>query len=192
MFTTLVLAITGFAVLIGLLSGHLLGRDLVRRRCWVYVALALSVAGLAAIMWGAGEIAEGWQRRGWPETRGVVLDSRVEGTRAYHPEVVYQYTVDGNVYRDSTVLHQPSFGGRSRRYEVAVKEAALYAAGDSVPVYYDPAEPQHSDLITSVFWADYATAGVGAVLLGFGVCLWLMWIRRRSGENDSSLADAAP
>lgn len=192
MFAMLIATTVGSAVLIGLLAGYLLGRDLVHRRYWFYVAGALVVLGLAVILWGAAEITDGWQRRSWPVTRGVVLESRVEGARAYHPEVVYQYTVDGNVYRDSTILHQPSFGGRSRRYEVAVKEAALYAPGDSVGVYFDPVEPQRSDLVTSLYWADYATAGVGAVLLGLGVCLWLMWIRRRPAESDSSLAGSVP
>jgi len=167
------------ASLIGMGAGFLLGRGLLRSRRWVVVALSLLIVGVILTFLGAVRVTHGWQRRAWSSTAGTIIESRVEGVRAYHPEVVYEYWVDGVLYRDSTVLHQPSFGGRKRRHDVAVKEAALYIPGGPVTVFYDPFAPQNSDLLTSVFWADYAITGLGAMLVGLGVCFGLLWARRR-------------
>lgn len=175
----------------GVFVGFLLGRDLLHSRGWIYVSVGLLIAGLALTLVGANRVTDGWQRRTWPSATGTIVESRVEGVRAFHPEVVYEYMVEGIPYRDSTILHQPSFGGKRKRYDVATTEAALYAPGDTVSVFYDPAAPRVSDLVTSIFWADYATTGVGGTLLAMAACFGLAWLRRRPPGSDSSLDSSA-
>ena len=170
---------------LGVVIGFLLGRDTLSHRGWLLVSAGLLIAGLGLTIVGSRLVTREWSKRSWPSTTGTILESRVEGERAYHPEVVYEYTVDSVRYRDSTILHQPAFGGKRKRYDVAIHEAALYAPGDTAPVFYDPSSPQNSDLVTSIFWADYAITGVGATLLAAAFCFGLAWLRRRTAPDSS-------
>jgi hypothetical protein len=191
----LAFTVTVVSLLLGAASGLLFGRDMIRKSYWIWIAVGVFLAGLVLTVLGSELVAAGWQRRNWPSTSGTIIVSKIEGERAYHPEVVYSYTVAGQTYRDSTILHQPAFGNRVKRYDVASKEAALYAPGETIPVYYDPRAPQNSDLVTSVFWAEYEKTGLGAVLIGIASCLAVMLLRRRrlpSAPEDSRVAQSAP
>jgi hypothetical protein len=172
------------ALLLGLGVGFLLGRSVSLRKYWYYVSAGLFVVGLALTWLGAGRVQREWHHRSWPSVAGTVLDSRVAGTRAFHPVVVYEYRVGSVTYRDSTGLHQPSFGGKRKRYDVAVKAAAEYVPGMTVPVHYNPANPSESVLKISVYWADYGITGVGALLVALGVCLTIAMVRSRSGSPE--------
>lgn len=90
--------------------------------------------------------------------------------------IVYEYTVEGTVFRDSTALQQPSFGGRQRRKEVADAERDLYIPGQDVAVLYDPANPSRSYLGRSLHWSVYGRTGTGAVLFGVGLCFLLLYL----------------
>jgi len=127
------------------------------------VAVVLALVGAWLTIDGSFALIEGFQSRNWPIVPGVVVDSRVEGTRAFHPEVVYEYTVDGARYRDSTSLQQPSFGGRRRRKEVAEVEKGLYSPGEEVAILYNPENPAVSYLGRHIHWSVYGRTGTGAV-----------------------------
>jgi len=140
---------------------------------------ALGLVGGLVAVYGAASIRSDLEPTQWPSAAGTVVESRVEGERAFHSVVVYEYAVGGVIYRDTAGLRQPSFGGRSKRREVALRTIAGYAPGRPVTVDYDPADPSRSTLERTVFWADYGMTGAGAFVFGAGLALPLLAARRR-------------
>jgi len=137
-------------------------------------ALVACLLGLWLAIDGSSRLEAGFESRDWAIVPGVVIASRVEGVRAFHPLIIYEYTVEGALFRDSTALQQPSFGGRRRRKEVAEIEKDRYEPGQEVAVYYDPDNPARSHLGRFLHWSDYGRTGTGSVLFGVGICfLWL-------------------
>jgi hypothetical protein len=173
------------ATVLGVVAALLFGRKATLRRYWYGIGAGLMAVGLLVTVYGAGRLEHNWRHRNWPSVSGTVIESRVAGTRAFHPVVVYEYQVGEAVFRDSTALHQPSFGGKWKRYDVAVKAAAEYVPGMTVPVFYNPSRPGESVLKVSVYWADYGITGVGAMLLAIGVCLTLLMIRGSPGAKTA-------
>lgn len=151
-------------ILAGLAAGRLAKRqsDLSFRLAWL--GLLLGALGVFLIFHASVKVQAGFDHRRWPETAGVVVSADVEGTRAFHPNVIYEYTIESVTYRDSTDLYQPAFGGRSRRHDVAVKGAAEYVPGSRVTVWYDPGRPSESVIILRVDWSYYAILGLGMIL----------------------------
>jgi len=151
------------------------------------VAVVLALLGVWLTIDGSLALIEGFQSRNWPIVPGVVVESRVEGTRAFHPEIVYEYTVDSTKYRDSTTLQQPSFGGRTRRKEEADVETGLYKTGEEVASLYNPDDPAVSYLGRNIHWSVYGRTGTGAVLFGVGLCfLFLVGFGRRAAVRPDS------
>jgi hypothetical protein len=140
--------------------------------------IGLLLFGIWLIVSQADQLAQWGAVRTWPSTNGVVVASRVAGERAYHPEIVYQYAVNGTTYKDSTSFDTPSFGGRSVKREVAETIVAKFPPGTTVAVHYDPNHPTRSLLRISPDWSLYGKIGLGGTLVGLG--LFLIFGRRRS------------
>ncbi|MFN2145679.1 MAG: DUF3592 domain-containing protein [Anaerolineales bacterium] len=107
----------------------------------------------------------------WPAVAGVVVNSYVEEYRdadqspSYYARVVFQYTVEEEVYASQQV----SFGivKSYASQNGAAKALQAYPVGKMVSVYYDPADPTNAVLergtsqITPFLWL-----GGGLTLLG--------------------------
>lgn len=107
----------------------------------------------------------------WPSVEGTVITSRVAGERALHPEIVYEYSVAGSTFRDSTGFDTPSFGGKSVKQDVAEAIVAKFPSGSRVAVHYNPEMPSQSLLRLSPDWSLYGKIGLGGVLFGLGLFL---------------------
>lgn len=114
--------------------------------------------------------------RGWNSVQGVITDSRVVGERAYRPEIVYQYAVDEIIYRDSTNLDPPGFGGRNAKRDAAEGVASEYPIGKQVVIHYDPANPADSRLKITPPWSVYGKTGFGGFLFGAGLFLTALYV----------------
>jgi hypothetical protein len=147
-------------------------------------SLIICLLGIWLTLDGAARVKAGIENRDWPTVPGVVIEARVEGSRAFHPVIVYEYSVNGAVFRDSSALQQPSFGGRRRRKEVAETETEQYTPGQDVIVYFDPEDPSRSNLGRFLHWSDYGRTGTGGILFGVGCCFLLLYLfgknRRRA------------
>jgi hypothetical protein len=106
--------------------------------------------------------------REWPVTEGKVVGSQVSGQRAFHPEIRYQYVVDGTSYAAVTDLEVPGFGTKSSRLNVAEKTVVEYPAGRIITVHYDPANPEVSRLRIAPSYTTFLLLTVGGFLLGAG------------------------
>jgi len=113
----------------------------------------------------------------WPATVGRVVQSDVEMVRrrqsvsrantyriVYYPQVVYEYQVNGQVYRGSALSLTYRVGEGSR--SDAEAKAAQYPVGATVQVYYNPADPTQAALQLSapLNWV-VALFGAGLVLM---------------------------
>lgn len=124
----------------------------------------MTVAGLAGLLFGLGQLAQGWataeRARDWPVVPGEVVQARVESGRdpaarwgagwAYRPEVVFRYAVDGEAHTGRRAWYgvQPAFAD-----EAAARAAlAAFPEGAAVEVRHDPADPSQAALVLAVDW----------------------------------------
>ena len=165
----IMLICAGLALVGGLILRRYTGFS--RKPVMTLVAIVLSLVGivLSIISWNA--VTAEWTTRHWPQTTAVVTSSTVVGQRAFHPDIEYRYTVDDSVYAGVTDLHVPAFGGKRKRFDVAEKEAALYKAGDSIMVHYNPQNPSESLIHIGPTYDSYLQLALGLTLLMGGVFL---------------------
>ena len=147
------------------------------------------VLALGALCWLSGILLVSWQLKElkefsaieeWPSVTGVVLSAQVIGERAFRPNIVYQYTVGAQVFKDSTDLDQPGFGGRNNKRNAAETIVAAYPAGREIAVHYNPAHPEISLLRVSPDWSIYGKIGFGAFLFGIGIFLATAYLVKRT------------
>ena len=168
----------GSGIILGLLCAFLLrDQNLPKSLRALAIVLLVAIAGFAADWYGTSGINEGRRELHWPTVEGKVMDSRVAGERAFHAVVRYEYEVEGQVFRDSSTLHPPSFGGKNKRYDVALKTVAQYPPGKTLTVHYNPKEHDQSTIEHSVYWSYYGSTGLGVVLIGLAVCLLVLYFR---------------
>ena len=122
-------------------------------------------AGLRSFFWVVGispfivifalRFFRGWaaslRARGWPQTVGRVLSSGVQihshssgrGGRIHspYPYVVYRYQVNGQEFQNKRMHFGNVIGGLG-----ATRSAARYPAGMTVPVFYNPQNPNEAVL----------------------------------------------
>jgi hypothetical protein len=138
-----------------------------RRRPAVAVAgLALVVAGSVLLYTGEASKAP----RYWERADATIIGSEVKqsGTRPY-AEIRFEYQVYGRKVLGRQLQFGPGPPGDI---------AAAFPVGKSVEVRYDPAQPEHSMLITG--GGPSWRRGIAAVLMGAGVAIALWGMRRRA------------
>lgn len=103
--------------------------------------------------------------RSRPVIGAEITNVHIVGERAFHPEVSYRYTVADSVYAGVAEIHVPGFGGKRKRLDVAEKEAADIAVGDTIYFNYNPAHPN------DVYIPEHLTKPI--LQTGFGLFLVL-------------------
>lgn len=116
----------------------------------------------------------------WPETQAVVTASGVIGDRAFRPNVVFTYQVDGTPYVDSSDLAMPSFGGRNNRREAADTMASMYPVGAAVTIHYDPDNPSDAKMKVSPPFSVYMQLSVGIILIALGFLAGMVSVRLKA------------
>jgi hypothetical protein len=113
-------------------------------------------------------ISAAFEKRSWPTTQGEIVQTQVLGKRAFHPEISYQYQLEGIKYFGTTDLHISGFGSKRSRLDNSERIVQEFSVGSKVLVYYDSKNPQISYLRTGPFWSDFLKLGAGAILFFFG------------------------
>lgn len=138
------------------------------------MVIALALGGWA-IWWGACAVYEGYVSSTWPQTTGIIQESRIESSRlpsvphgggggtGYHPVIIYAYSVDGHPYHGSRINTRGAWNYRTSRQVVEA-----YPPGSKRPVYYSPSAPGNSILITGVHRSSFFGLVLGALILSFG------------------------
>ena len=122
--------------------------------------------------------------QGWPAVQGTISNAYVhyeepfdtEDTPSYSPVIVYEYTVNGQVY-SSTQLNigfERSYGAQ-READEALAE---YPVGGAVTVYYDPANPGNAVLDRASNGNQIVLiAGIGMLTIGMIALILTFWLR---------------
>ena len=142
-------------------------------------ALFFTAAGLltTAIAWSNQR--EAMSARRWPVVRGRIVRSEVESyttfvgssntggrsVRLFQPVTEYEYTVDGCSYHGDCVALGAQVAGAE---SFAREQAARYGPDQAVDVHYDPRDPSHALLETSVA-APILTAGIILIFLALAM-----------------------
>lgn len=148
---------------------------------FVAVCAALSLAGLALIVFGARRFLRDRQRAAtagsWGTAEGEVVsasldaresvDAEGDSVTLYRPEVRYRYAAAGTEHTGSRVwLNREAFvdAGEAKAW------LADHPAGGRVVVRFDPAQPAMSTLVVDrpSLLAAIATTGLGIVFLWIG------------------------
>ncbi len=136
-----------------------------RRLAWIVsLSLVIGICGAWLITTDIHEIRSEFARRDWPTVDGVVVESKIAGDRAFHPQIVYSYTVGDTVYFDTTDLGHPGFGASRSRLQSAEMIVESYHPGLATLVHYDPANPQNSKLRPGPEWFSFVRMSFGGFL----------------------------
>jgi len=137
--------------------------------------LAFSAVAVGLVLFGLFALRETSRSRGWLETDGRVVSSTVHefagkvGT-TYRPMVIYSYAVGAVRFMSSRVaFHAVNSADR----EDAARAAARYPAGATVPVFYDPQDPEQAVLERGRNpWVPILTGGAFSML-----AVWMRMLR---------------
>jgi hypothetical protein len=128
-----------------------------------------AILGFFLIHHQANEISNGFSRQKWPTTTAKVIQSKVSGNRAFHPEISCIYRVKGKEYTFKTDLGTPGFGGKRSRRGTAEKIKNTYPVGSNVSVFYNPINPGEAVIRTGPYWTNYIQFALGITLWGVGL-----------------------
>ncbi len=155
---------------------------------WVLLSLApfILLIGIGILVYAVFQSRRVEASRTWPSTAGRLLDTKVRmhtsssggatrpGTThrrktSYYLEVEYEYTVDGQSYRNDTITLGATVGGdkaSQNRLADALRRA------DPLLVYYDPDSPAVATLRPGESSAVIVLYIVGGGFAAFA-CLWV-------------------
>ncbi|PIZ64928.1 MAG: hypothetical protein COY19_08575 [Candidatus Marinimicrobia bacterium CG_4_10_14_0_2_um_filter_48_9] len=107
--------------------------------------------------------------RDWEKLQGIVVQSKVVGKRAVHPEITIRYQVDDLSRTFTTDLFAPGFGVRSNRRDQAEKLVAAYSPGDTVIIHVNPHNMLEARLHVGPTWDIFVRLALSIFLLISGV-----------------------
>lgn len=104
----------------------------------------------------------------WPPTIGVVIKSHVNHLggdgNSWKPVVEYEFEIDGEKFKGNRLR---LFTGTCFIPQLAQKQITAYAEGQSVKVYFNPRNPNHSVLLPGIAGSWVAISGM--ILGGFAL-----------------------
>lgn len=133
------------------------------------VMIIISILGIVLIFIESEHIEDFYRKITWETTDAIIVDSKIVGERAIHPQVEYSYQIDTVVYRGETDLDVPMFGGKRKKYDVAREIIKGFEAGNTIKIYYNPKNPEKSYYHIAPKWNVYGKLGLGITLLILGI-----------------------
>jgi hypothetical protein len=117
----------------------------------------------------------------WPSTQGNVYATNIrryndEGTIRFAPEINYEYTVGGELYK-STVIREEIFVSFPDEDE-ARRFLKNYMVGRSVQVFYDPTNPNQSVLEPKAAPVLHMVTIMGVISCCFAAMMYYLSFRK--------------
>ncbi len=168
------LIIAGFSLVIFFATRSFHQKPVPTLRIWFFLVMA----GLGGwlLVEQLSIIQEFEKLKQFPMLEAKIISSKIAGTRAFHPEIVYQYSVDGIVYTDTTDLEVPGFGTKANRHWVAEYSVDNFPAGKIVIIHYDAANPSLSFVKPHPNYTIFLLLSCGGLLFGIGIYFLIAWI----------------
>lgn len=123
--------------------------------------------GLGLSWWGWTIVRNARASAGWPVVQGVITESEIEFSTdedgdTWTPRVAYTYMVNGLSYENYTIkFGETSYGSERTALEVQ----ARYPIGQTVDVYYDPADPDRAVLEPGISGGSYIVLVTGLIFV---------------------------
>jgi hypothetical protein len=123
------------------------------------VAAILASVGLALCAWAGSEARDAQRAADWPAAPAVIEESQGSSNKpaidSFH--LSYRYEVAGVRH----VGHKFAFGDDQLE---GTQRAKQYRVGDTVPAYYDPADPDRSILVRGIGFTTYLKVAMALAL----------------------------
>ena len=135
---------------------------------------------LAIIFWGLGfhrlvsgvrGLLQSHRAQRWPWAKGEVISVDVVSVPSWNedgwiePRVKYRFEVGGTIYVGGRVAWDGRGGSTPKEARAAARP---YRTGDSVRVYFDPADPRKSMLLPNATSGQWVEVGLGLLLVAGG------------------------
>lgn len=133
------------------------------------------IAGAVMIFKYFQEQKEADESQGWSSTIGKITKSSIQREASYEssntlyfPEVEYLYEFLGTEYTGNRITFGGSTGNSNRKK--SEETLAKYPVGKSIPIYYDPNNPQDSVLIRKMGTGGMVFLVVGILFVFISIC----------------------
>lgn len=167
-------------------------------RISVGFAWFMIVLGAVLIFFGILMLKDAYASRKWPTVEGKVQGIRVRSERtgrttssrkrSYYFEISYTYMVDSQMYTGNrfSLGAGPRASKKFSHEEDARAEAhKQHPFGSTIPVYYEPGNPESAVLESGANWGSYVPLLLGVFFLSGG--LFFLGIMRKYVGNSTSL-----
>ena len=111
-----------------------------------------------------GKVVDASVEERYHEGGGMAGDLPVSGGYAYTPRVIYEYEVSGHRYRGNRFNLNESTRSKKWAEEIINR----YPMGATVPIFFNPEQPERSVLTKWLSWQYYVMVIFGSLLVGVG------------------------
>lgn len=131
-----------------------------------------------------------FQTNNWPQTQGIVLSSGIEkqssskGPGKYIPVIRYSYAVGLNNYISKR--YSPSILTGTALWAKQIADS--YPEKTTVTVYYQPAKPENSTLVTGLHSSDYWMLIFSSASLSLLVVFFKKQLQKKEGNEPLLLS----
>ena len=122
-------------------------------------------------------------RREWPIVVGNVSSIEMKGIKTHEPEIHYKYKIYDEIYTGTTDLGTPLFGGSKSQKRVAQTILDSFNVGDTVTVFFNPADYSHSVLKVTPNWSVFIQYSFGLMLASIMLILIINRLFMNTGKN---------
>ncbi len=151
----------------------------------IFAAVAIPFVIIAAVfvVWVLRNRRRADESGHWNRTTGRVVQSQVEARRShsehgystsYYPVIVYEYAINGQRYQNDRVNFGPEMGFSSTGPSETV--VGRYHVGNTVDVYFDPANPAESVLERTAGGSNNLLLVVAALIVAVLICTGVVTI----------------
>jgi hypothetical protein len=135
----------------------------------MFLFLVFLAVGAGLSWWGWTILQNARASVDWPSVEGQIIRSQVEhstdaeGGDSYSPEVTFVYVAaDDRSHEGGTIkFGENSYGSERKAQEILSR----YPLGQTVTVFYDPANPDKAVLEPGVSNGSYIVLGIGALFV---------------------------
>ena len=122
-------------------------------------------------------------RREWPVVAGEISSIEMKGLKTHEPVIHYKYGVKDELFEGSTNLGTPLFGGSKSQKRVAQTILDSFNIGDTVTVFFNPADYSHSVLKVTPNWSVFIQYSFGIMLASIMFMLIINRLFMNTGKN---------
>ncbi len=161
-------------------------------RLAILINAVFFMIGLGIFGYSMYEAVKAYGSTDWPTVKGTIVDSRIgihsgsEDGTTYTPDVMYEYWVQGKLYRAGNI--RPSKLDESSPAD-AQRKLDRFPTGASVTVYYNPADPYDALLEPGMELHNYLIPFVGIFVMADSVAfpfILQVVLNRRKSRYDTT------